>query len=253
VRFLPGFKNEDIALDWSRILPHHMRASCAECNSDTNSPAVYGYTFSDGKWHCYKHSAPMDVHGEPWGVFDIRRNEWLGERDVLYAVAEESKATQTASMQSSLKNRPFEARRMPRLPSAAPQHCGGEDCAAPLCSCQCTACCRAPSRAIPPAASIAEGMTPELAAVLYPEPPATPQVEAKVGPLKLHVIVDKDPIEFLAYTTEALAMQHKNGCNDGRGDLTPPSPSTSSNPPPPNRCASLATSRTTSRAHSARG
>lgn len=45
-----------------------------------------------------------------WGVYDVTRGEWLGDRDVLYAVADEEKARRTAAMQSSLKNRLHEAR-----------------------------------------------------------------------------------------------------------------------------------------------
>ena len=55
VRFLPGFKNDDDAIDWSGVLPHHLRVSCSKCSSDTNSPGTYGWVFKDGKWYCENH------------------------------------------------------------------------------------------------------------------------------------------------------------------------------------------------------
>lgn len=48
-----------------------------------------------------------------WGVFDVRMGKWLGEDDCLYAVADPYSARRTAAIQSSLKNRPYEARMLP--------------------------------------------------------------------------------------------------------------------------------------------
>lgn len=55
VRFLPGFK-DDNQLSWAGVLPAQLRVQCFGCGLDTDSPAIYGYTFWNGKWWCDKHS-----------------------------------------------------------------------------------------------------------------------------------------------------------------------------------------------------
>ena len=52
VRFLPGFKNEEPPMDWTQVLPAQIRVDCSECNSNTNAPGTFGYTFKNGKWKC---------------------------------------------------------------------------------------------------------------------------------------------------------------------------------------------------------
>lgn len=59
VRFLPGFKNEEIEADWKHCLPHDIRVACCECPSNTNAPGAHQYVFLNGEWYCKRHD-PRD-------------------------------------------------------------------------------------------------------------------------------------------------------------------------------------------------
>jgi hypothetical protein len=54
VRFLPGYKNEDVNVDWCGVLPYQLRVCCSVCCNSTNTPGP-DYTFIDGKWYCEEH------------------------------------------------------------------------------------------------------------------------------------------------------------------------------------------------------
>lgn len=54
VQYLPGFKDEHDTYLGDGVLPYHLRVLCGDCGSDTNSPAEFGYAFSNGRWLCKK-------------------------------------------------------------------------------------------------------------------------------------------------------------------------------------------------------
>jgi hypothetical protein len=58
VRFLPGYENEPVALEWMGVLPHSIRVHCDQCPpcAGTNAPGTFGWTFASGLWKCAKHS-----------------------------------------------------------------------------------------------------------------------------------------------------------------------------------------------------